>query len=253
MDFQLKPFAGGLFGGIIGVSASHPFDTIRVVFQENNYNSIKKCALDLYKQNGFKRFYKGIKPPLIGVGLEKLIVFGCYDNFMRMKIFDNQISNIFIAGVFSGLCCTTVVTPVDKVKIMLQNGQNVTTMNILKKYGIRGIYNGYTATLFREVPGYGIYFATYENLTKYYGKTYWSPFLFGSLSGFMAWLFIYPSDPIKTKIQNNNIGFLSATQSIWRNYGIRGFYRGFSLGLMRALPLHGGVFMGYEGIMSLME
>jgi hypothetical protein len=28
--------------------------------------------------------------------------------------------------------------------------------------------------------------------------------------------------------------------------GCRNFYKGFSLAIMRAMPLHGGVFLGYE-------
>lgn len=34
----------------------------------------------------------------------------------------------------------------------------------LKLSNIKGIYNGWTATLFREVPGYGFYFLSYENI-----------------------------------------------------------------------------------------
>ena len=88
-EFDKKSFAGGLFGGMVGIGISHPFDTVRVVFQENNYKSITDCTKNLYKTGGLARFYKGIKPPLFGIGLEKCIVFGTYSNVKNANLFGN--------------------------------------------------------------------------------------------------------------------------------------------------------------------
>ena len=76
-------------------------------------------------------------------------------------------------------------------------------------------------------------------------------FLFGSLSGLTSWIFIYPSDLIKTRYQaiketNTTNSITNVIKNIYRIDGLTGFYRGFSLAIMRALPLHGGVFLGYE-------
>jgi hypothetical protein len=130
---------------------------------------------------------------------------------------------------------------------MLQNSQKTTFLNEYNKTGVRGLYRGWTATLFREVPGYAIYFPTYKflnNNTKYVTPIH--TFIYGSLSGFTSWVFIYPSDPVKTLMQNNSMTMRESINYIMKTYGIMGFYRGFSLGLMRSLPLHGGVFLGYE-------
>jgi hypothetical protein len=76
-------------------------------------------------------------------------------------------------------------------------------------------------------------------------------FGFGSISGITSWIFIYPSDLIKTRYQavkeSNIINSIpSVIKNIYGREGLRGFYRGFSLAIMRAIPLHGGVFLGYE-------
>lgn len=254
-SFQFKDFISGGFGGLCGITVSHPFDTIRVIYQEGNYKNMIECTKNIYKESGFYGFYRGILPPLIGVALEKCFLFGSYDNFKKNNPFiqDNKrdtYNNIFMSGIFSGLIATTVVTPVEKVKILLQNKKDMSIIDIIRKSckgGTCGIYNGWTATLFREVPGYGIYFTSYEYLKNTFGMPYfYTPMIYGSVCGIMAWLFIYPADPIKTKMQNNSIGFKNALQIILKADGIMGLYRGMSLALFRAVPLHGGVFMGYE-------
>ena len=249
-SFESKTFLFGTFGGLCGIALSHPFDTVRVVYQEGSYRNVAECAKNIYDAHGIKAFYRGIVPPLIGVALEKCALFGVYDNFKRCNpLFDNMnrdtYSNTFISGLFAGLVTTTIVTPVEKVKILLQNQKNV--KDIIKHEGMKTSYNGWTATLFREVPGYGIYFTMYEYLKNTFGvPTSYSPAIYGALCGIASWTFIYPSDPIKTKMQNNSIGFKEALSIIIKHEGLMGLYRGMPLALFRAIPLHGGVFMGYE-------
>jgi len=36
--------------------------------------------------------------------------------------------------------------------------------NILKDQGVRGLYRGFWASAWRDVPGWGIFFASYEYL-----------------------------------------------------------------------------------------
>lgn len=251
--FQSKTFLFGTFGGLCGITLSHPFDTVRVIYQEsNNYRGITDCAKTIYKERGITGFYRGLVPPLIGVALEKCALFGVYDNFKRCNpLFGGSncdtYSNTFISGLFAGLVTTIIVTPVEKIKILLQNQKKTCISTIVKNGGISALYNGWTATLFREVPGYGIYFTVYEYLKNTFGlPNAYTPAIYGALCGIASWTFIYPSDPIKTKMQNNSIGFKEALGIIMKNEGLMGLYRGMPLALFRAIPLHGGVFMGYE-------
>lgn len=251
-------FIGGLIGGSFGTAVAHPFDTIKTVYQSDingKYKNIIECSKNIYKTEKIRGFYKGVIPPIIGIGFEKCIVFGTYSNVKNLNIFQNVYSNIFLAGIISGICCTSVVTPVEKVKIIMQNSKMKEGIcKIIKKEGIASLYKGWSATLFREVPGYGIYFTTYEFCkNKYQSIQPYHTMLFGGLSGFNAWLFIYPSDPVKTLMQNENIGLKESVLKIYSKYGIRGFYKGFGLGLFRSVPLHAGVFLGYETFMRLVK
>ena len=68
-----------LFGGIsgmCGILISHPLDTIKTHIQTGN-------ALSNFKPS-LQNLYKGITIPLIGIGVEKAIVFGTY-NYVNTK------------------------------------------------------------------------------------------------------------------------------------------------------------------------
>jgi solute carrier family 25 carnitine/acylcarnitine transporter 20/29 len=237
----MDSYINGSLSGMFGVLLSHPVDTIKTFRQSSikfNYN--------------FLNLYKGITPPLIGVGLEKAIVFGTYQYLRKLDF------NVPLSGAMSGFVATFVVTPYERLKILNQTSQKVNT-NIFQ------LYKGFSVTFIREVPGFAIYFSTYHTLKEYYndrvngeimrvnGETNkkLSPeisFLFGGISGSMAWLFIYPQDRIKTIIQSstNNKKILSLIKNTFNNGGLKGFYSGFSFAITRAILLHAGTFMMFE-------
>jgi len=231
MSILKSDFLYGLSGGLIGTILSHPFDTIKTRIQSEKANSI----INAIKQ---KKLYAGIIPPLFGIMMEKSVVFGFYDIAKKNNY------NDFVSGIFSGLMCTAIVVPIDRLKITLQNKQQIN----FKSLNLNYLYKGTSITFFRETPGFGIYFTTYNYLNNNFNNnnSLYYNFIFGALSGLNAWNFIYPSDLIKTNMQANNTNLILTIRHIYFNYGISGFYRGFSLAVMRAMPLHGGVFLGYE-------
>lgn len=244
MDSYFK----GCISGMFGVILSHPIDTIKTA-----------------KQSGFKikysffNLYKGITPPLIGVGLEKALVFGTY-NYLR-----NNDLNIPISGAIAGFVATFIVTPYERIKILKQTSQKINIFNDPKF-----LYKGLSATFTREVPGFAIYFSVYQYLKESYfddkmddinGKVNTETnklpkklplelsFLFGGLSGSMAWLFIYPQDRIKTIIQaanNKNINIGTIIKNTYKNGGLKTFYSGFGFAVSRAILLHAGTFAMFE-------
>lgn len=239
-----KEFRAGLFGGVTGVIISHPIDTIRIRIQTNQINL-------------FRSLYKGILPPLIGVGMEKLLVFGNYEKLKKYQIIQNRDLNIFVSGMISGVFCTSIVTPIERFKINFQdvNSSKQSRLELIKKTtNLRTLYRGLSSTMIREVPGYGIYFGVYEackrNTTNY---QWYHSLLYGGLAGASSWSVIYPSDVIKTRMQtegNKYKNMRDCILEIYREGGSRIFYRGFSAAMTRAFILHAGVFSGYELFMK---
>lgn len=239
----------GFCGGLVGQTLCHPFDTVKTRLQKTpNYSFIKDI-----RTNGPMTLYRGLPSPLLSVIIEKSVLFSSYDLIRNNSVVH---LNPFSSGILAGIMTTFTVTPFERIKVRSQihNQPTLTTLrSVIRNDGIASLYRGWTATLFREVPGYGLYFATYEAVKKANDGvlTPAKAFLTGSACGVVAWTFIYPSDPLKTIMQNNNCSARMAFQEIWQAQGIRGFYRGFSWGIARAAILHGGVFLGYETVKNL--
>lgn len=239
---DIKEFMAGTIGGGLGTFISHPLDTIRVLAQSKSKVDISLITKEIYSKGGLRGFYKGLSPPLLGISIEKALVFGTFYNLQKYNYFDSKMIDGFIAGFVS----TLVVTPMERFKIALQTGNSIKSVNY------RTLFRGWNATIFRESPGYAIYFKTYEALKKN-NDTKISTFIKGCISGASAWVFIYPSDYVKTRVQNEGTTYKSFINNVYKNHGLIGFYRGFSLALLRCIPLHGGVFLGYETCKSLIE
>ena len=243
----------GCISGMSGIILSHPIDSIKTHYQ-TKLKTTKPFEFTI------KNLYRGITSPLIGVGIEKAIVFGTY-NYINNYINNNYINNnninnnniIIISGAISGLTASLIVTPYERIKIMKQTNQIIKTNQYFNPLFM---YKGLSATFTREVPGFAIYFSTYEGLKSHFYKnkeiTILSSFIFGGMSGTMAWIFIYPQDRIKTIIQSNNQADISTMNIIKSTINggfiktLLSFYKGFSFAIGRAILLHSGTFATME-------
>ena len=192
---------------MFGIFISHPVDTIKTQMQSSKIISGLKL----------NHLYRGITAPLIGVGLEKSLVFGTY-NFCHNK----QNLNIPVSGAISGFIASLIVSPYERIKILRQNQ---TLFNWKECMNPPFLFKGLSATFTREVPGFAIYFSTYEYLkNKFYTSQnknidIISSFVFGGFAGSTAWVFIYPQDRIKTLIQSNNqtkINMFDLVKTVWK-------------------------------------
>jgi hypothetical protein len=231
----MRNFGYGYMAGMAGIVASHPFDTIKTNIQKKqivNYN--------------IRNLYKGVAAPLFGVGLEKAIVFGTYETSKKYTNSD------FISGGLAGLTASFVVTPFERIKILLQTNQTLEKQMLNRRF----LFQGLSATFYRETPGFAIYFSTYnylKNVIQQKGKEEQirplDSFLIGAFSGCASWIFIYPQDRIKTHLQackERHLGFTEGCKEVLNDGGYRGLYRGFHYALMRAIPLHATAFMTFE-------
>jgi len=75
-----------------------------------------------------------------------------------------------ISGAFSGFLSLSIYVPGDllKCRAQIRKDKNFSYMKeiqlIVKSEGIKGLYRGFMITALRDIPGWGIYFATYEKL-----------------------------------------------------------------------------------------
>ncbi|KAG1474109.1 hypothetical protein G6F56_000545 [Rhizopus delemar] len=118
----------------------------------------------------------------------------------------------------------------------------------------------------RDAVGTGVYFGGYET-TKYIlselQNTSAGPgtqFLAGGICGIMCWLVVFPLDLVKSLIQKEILqtkpkygNTKNCVQDIYRRGGLSGFYRGITVTLIRAFPIHSLNFLVYEQTLVLVR
>ena len=124
--------------------------------------------------------YKGVLPPLAGVGAINATLFFANGFFLRdvggaadlRDPSDVSLARIALCGALAGVSQTVVASPIELVMIRLQvqrsssspssaslsyNGPVDCVRKILSTGGIRALYRGVVATAIREIPNYSGY------------------------------------------------------------------------------------------------
>jgi ornithine carrier protein len=138
---------------------------------------------------------------------------------------------------------------------------------IFKTQGIFGFWHGQLGTLIRETGGSAAWFGSYEGVKLgflRYDKSLqnpndikiWEQLLAGATAG-MAYNFVfYPADTIKSRMQTEEtkntakarMTFLRTGKELWKQQGLKGFYRGCGITVFRAAPSSAIIFSIYEGL-----
>ncbi|KAJ1954732.1 mitochondrial ornithine carrier protein [Linderina pennispora] len=196
---------------------------------------------------------------------------------------------LFLSGGLSGTICAFVISPVELVKCKLQvenvqaYGGAASTANVkftgpisvvkhlLKTQGIAGIYKGITPTVARETVGVGCWFGAYEVVVRQLMRSQnkaqksdlgpGSIILAGGCAGVAYNISSYPIDVVKSFIQTADVratagaperpGIASTIRTVYGRGGIRAFYRGLGITLVRAFPANAAMFMTYEYLSRL--
>ena len=140
------------------------------------------------------------------------------------------------------------------------NPQNAKTtekpLSVIKRLysteGIPGFYRGLTPGFVNCFHG-AIQFSIYDTLKLH--MTDISPiftgFTLGILSKIIATSVMYPVQVIRSRQQDQHrsySGTSDCVKSIYSEYGVKGYYRGISLQLIRMAPQSGIIFAVYEAV-----
>ena len=227
-------------GGIVGVSqgiVGHPFDTIKVVYQN-------KSSLSTMKINNIREMYRGVRYPVYASFLTNGTMFPIYEKVKRNILLQYNITYnkantthwpSYVAGTVGGFLSTPIVYITDIAKIKKQMNPNCTIeyRKIIKHKGI-------LLTTCRESIACGFYFYTYDKLHRDY-----SSFFSGGMAGCVTWTITYPIDVLKTQQMTTNH---SIKKCIQLNKNPIDYWRGYTPCLIRSFIVNGVSFFVYDNM-----
>lgn len=276
-------FAIGSVAGCIGATAVYPIDLVKtrlqnqrvIVTTERLYTGALDCFAKVIRNEGPFGLYRGLLPQLVGVAPEKAIKLTMND-LMRSLLrneHDGEISLLAecASGGTAGASQVIFTNPLEIVKIRLQVQGEELKLNplssrksaggIVRELGFKGLYKGASACLMRDIPFSSIYFPCYSHLKKdlfHEGKdgkklSMIELLLSGSIAGIPAAYLVTPADVIKTRLQVSEReghtmyrGILDAAAKIYKQEGIRAFFKGGVTRVLRSSPQFGFTLLSYE-------
>mmetsp|Transcript_7428 Transcript_7428/g.9907 ORF Transcript_7428/g.9907 Transcript_7428/m.9907 type:complete len:323 (+) Transcript_7428:179-1147(+) len=205
----------GAGAGIIGTIFAFPLDTVKTRLQSSGMGSLSTVLRDIVTKQGPFGFYRGLGTTLIGVVPEKALQLGsneiCRD---ALKKADGTIDfhNQLLAAAVGGFCQSLIATPVELIKIRMQNqalqppSERMHPLEIIRSLGLRGMYNGFGACFMRDVHFALLCFPMFSTMksmatdSKGQISNLWL-ITTGVLSGAIGSGLTTPFDVVKTRMQ----------------------------------------------------
>ncbi|KAG5839857.1 mitochondrial glutamate carrier 1 isoform X1 [Anguilla rostrata] len=254
ISLPAKLINGGV-AGLIGVTCVFPIDLAKTRLQNQQngsrlYTSMSDCLIKTIRSEGYFGMYRGAAVNLTLVTPEKAIKLAANDFFRHHFSKDGQKLTLLkemLAGCGAGTCQVIVTTPMEMLKIQLQDAGRIAaqrklmpeavssgpaapvemksptamqlTRDLLRSKGIAGLYKGLGATLLRDVPFSIIYFPLFANLNNLGRRgsegnaPFYVSFASGCIAGSTAAVAVNPVDVIKTRLQSLTRGSQEDTYS----------------------------------------
>ncbi|XP_014251537.1 mitochondrial glutamate carrier 1-like isoform X2 [Cimex lectularius] len=246
------------------------------------YSSMLDCFKKTYRAEGYFGMYRGSAVNILLITPEKAIKLAAND-FFRHHLSTNDSGKLplkkeMVAGGMAGFCQIVITTPMELLKIQMQDAGRVAAlakaegkiipktsatslaMDLLREKGIVGLYKGTAATMLRDVSFSIVYFPMFARLNSLGPRkknsdeaVFWWSFLSGCASGSIAALFVNPFDVVKTRLQAitktdttpKYSGIADTFLKTLKNEGPTAFFKGGACRMIVIAPLFGIAQMVY--------
>jgi solute carrier family 25 carnitine/acylcarnitine transporter 20/29 len=237
------------------------------------YKGLVDCFRKTLEWEGVGGLYKGVMSPLAGQIFFRVLLFTSHGQAKRTLSENGKrqltVPEMFMAGGAAWAVGALAECPIDlfKSQMQVQIIKEKTVKDykppfknmldcvrfILRTNGVRGAYQGFLPHLCRNIPAGAVHLGLFEAIRSYVARRDNIPMaklplsvnLFaGGVGGFFYWFLFFPIDVVKSSIQSDNVvksqrkyhGIVDTVGKLYREGGIRRFYRGFSPCLMRSVP-----------------
>ncbi|KAK2837855.1 hypothetical protein Q5P01_015067 [Channa striata] len=275
--------AGGIAGGI-EICITFPTEYVKTQLQLDEkanppkYRGIADCVKQTVQSHGVKGLYRGLSSLLYGSIPKSAVRFGMFE-FLSNRAKDESGRLDSTKGLLCGLGAgvmeaVLVVCPMETVKVKFIHDQ--TSVNpkykgffhgvreIIREQGVKGTYQGLTATVLKQGSNQAIRFFVMTSLKNWYkgdnpNKAI-NPLVtgaFGAIAGAASVFGNTPLDVIKTRMQGLEAHKYKSTLDcgvkILRNEGLRAFYKGTVPRLGRVCLDVAIVFIIYEEVVKVLN
>ena len=275
---SLISIGAGSIAGAIGIGTAYPLDSLKTksqIYSQSNNTSIDLISLTslVLQREGMSGFYSGVGGVMVGEAFVKAALFGSNSWLLSQLCIPGESASLWqlsLAAAFSGFVSSFVLNPIERIKILMQGNQGLylseidCAAKVIKNDGIGGLLlRGLDGMMIREIPGCLVYLLTYSLLMNSFAPIVFGPaasFFSGASAGVCAWIPIYPSDVVKTSMQNilgsdsqncadkREVGFFETALQLQRTFGFGIFYQGVQPKLLRAAVHHSVTFFFFEKI-----
>lgn len=167
--------------GIVGEAANKEQCIVvkqRMQLRDSVYKSIRECARSVYTKEGLAAFYISLPTTLVMSVPFQSIQFATYEFFRKVLNADGpqyDPKTHVMAGGLAGAVASSLTTPMDVVKTLLQTrgsskdpqirnatGFREATRIIMDRYGVRGFFRGFKPRVLTHMPSAAISWSVYE-------------------------------------------------------------------------------------------
>lgn len=183
------------------------------------------------------------------------------DDFTANEVATGKVWRHLAAGGVAGAVSRTFTAPLDRIKIFLQVQSSKATIGdsfryMLKEGGAASFWRGNGINVIKIAPESAIKFAAYEQIKQLIRQNENRPmaiyerFAAGACAGGISQTAIYPLEVLKTRLALRKTGqyksIVDAAMQIYRNEGVKSFYRGYAPNLLGIIPYAGIDLAVYE-------
>ena len=217
------------------------------------------------------------------------VMFGIYGNALHylQSGYSNTPSmlNVSVAGGLGGFGHAMLATPTEMIRIRMQmqgigeRGKRYFSIHqtskatrmyensldcvvkLYKQGGLRALYQGVPAALYRDVLGCSAYFIVWEKIICYFtpeGQTRHEvsiavQMIGGGITGTISWAILYPFDILKTRLQVDGFGLRREYRGLWhclikscQTEGVQFLFKGMAPTVIRAFPSNAATLSVYS-------
>ena len=193
----MNEFIAGSMSGFAQTIVGHPFDTLKVLKQNNYDISLRSFPI--------KEYFRGIAYPMGFSILINSLCFGVHNLTYK------KTANHFLAGSIAGGVITPLVHLQGIGKIRRQVGQQIRLRDFRTTHGL-------LSSFFRETLAFGVYFQSYN----YLREKQINILISGGIAGLANWTLTYPIDVIRNRVYAQQITMREALKQgqLWKGYGL---------------------------------